>query len=123
MILFSQPLHGVQRSLPLTQLELKDALAAYRAKCLTSVNRLSTTDADRTEVSIDGVVAAVTYNNSRDAGIAEHLTNLAIEDTTYGSTRLTLQVDTLVIKTNVLQSLHVILSKAVDHLIGTADSG
>ena len=119
--LSSQPAFGVQLLRLLTQLELQDVVLTDATQCLTGGHLLTATYVDVGQVAIYGDVAAVAHHDDNGTSEAEHGTDLTIEDAADLSASFSLDVDTLIVESHIMQPLHIILSEVADNAVGTCD--
>ena len=91
------PCLGVKAVLQLAQLELQYIVGRNGAKRLAGAYLLTTMNVDRTKVAVYRDVYTVANHNHKRASITEHGTNLAVVYGTGLTTRLTHDVDALVV--------------------------
>ena len=107
-----QPRLRVESSGFFANLEMERAVArtvgSYSAEGLTSVYLLPIVDRDRREVAINGHVFAVADNDIVHSSEGEDGRHLTSVDSARLRTRVSRNVDTLVVKTNSVQTVYVV---------------
>ena len=120
-ILSSQPSLRIEFCRLLAKLELEDVIRANTTQSLTGTYLLSLMYADRFQVAIYRDVGTMANQDIPHTTISEDGTHLTIVDAASHTTRLTLDIDTLVVEGNALQSLNIILSEMAHDAITAAD--
>ena len=120
-ILSSQPSLRIEFCRLLAKLELEDVIRSYTTQSLTGTNLLTLMYADRFQVAIYRDVGTMTNQDIPHTTVSEDGTHLTIVDAASHTPRLTLDINTLVIEGNTLQSLNIILSEVAHDAITAAD--
>ena len=97
--LSAQPSLRIELGSLFTKLELKDVVGTHGTQSLTGTYLLTLMNADRFQITVNRDVGTMTDQHVPHATITEDGTHLTIVDAASHTTRLALNVDTLIVRT------------------------
>lgn len=107
----SQPSLRIELRESFVKLELQYAVSVYRSDRLPGRDALSHTDAYRLQVAVYRNVLPVAYHYALDTHNGENLAHFTVEYSAHAGSSTAFYVYSLAVESDVVQSLHVILSE------------